>query len=316
MKRFRNKYWAERMTKLVIGNILRYLLLIGLSFIILYPLILKLSTSFMTEEDLLDTLVVYIPRNFTLDNYKVVAKYTNYFTALKNTFFISFFCGIVQMFICSYIGYGLARFKFKGRGLVTMLMYFTILAPPSTFQTAMYLKFRYFDFFGIIKLFTGNTISLLDTFWPLAILSFTGFAFKNGLFIFMMRQYFKNIPEELEEAAYVDGSGVFRTYFKIILPLAKSMLLTVFLFSFAWQWTDTFYTRMFFSRIKTLSNALLKGFEGMMVAGKTLGLKNGQPLTIAYTGTMSLMVIAPLIIIYIFAQKSMTEGIERSGIVG
>jgi multiple sugar transport system permease protein len=220
------------------------------------------------------------------------------------------------MFICSYIGYGLARFKFKGRGLVMLLVFFTILAPPSTFQTSMYLKFRYFDFFGIMDFLTGNTVNLMDSFWPLAILSFTGFAFKNGLFIFMMRQYFKNIPEELEEAAYVDGSGVIRTYFRIILPLAKSMMLTVFLFAFAWQWTDTFYTRMFFSRIKTLSNALLKGFEGMMVADKILGLKNGQPLTIAYTGTMCLMVIAPLIIMYIFAQRSLTEGIERSGIVG
>jgi multiple sugar transport system permease protein len=312
----KHKHTYERMGKMLAGNLLKYLLLAGLSFIILYPLLLKLSTSFMTEEDMLDTLVVYIPRNFTLENYKIIAEYSNYFTGLRNTFFISLFSGIVQMFICSYIGYGLARFKFKGRGLVMLLVFFTILAPPSTFQTSMYLKFRYFDFFGIMDFLTGNTVNLMDSFWPLAILSFTGFAFKNGLFIFMMRQYFKNIPEELEEAAYVDGSGVIRTYFRIILPLAKSMMLTVFLFAFAWQWTDTFYTRMFFSRIKTLSNALLKGFEGMMVADKILGLKNGQPLTVAYTGTMCLMVIAPLIIMYIFAQRSLTEGIERSGIVG
>ena len=304
------------MAKTAVYSLLKYLLLAGLSFIILYPLLLKLSTSFMTEEDMLDTLVVYIPRNFTLANYKKIAEYTNYFTGLANTFFISLFCGTVQMFICSYIGYGLARFKFRGRGLVMLLVFFTILAPPSTFQTSMYLKFRYYDFFGIVRLLTGNTANLMDSFWPLAILSFTGFAFKNGLFIFMMRQYFKNIPEELEEAAYVDGSGVIRTYFRIILPLSKAMLLTVFLFSFACQWTDTFYTRIFFSRIKTLSNSLLKGFEGMMIAGRTLGLKNGQPLTVAYTGTMCLMVIAPLIILYIFAQRSLTEGIERSGIVG
>jgi multiple sugar transport system permease protein len=270
----------------------------------------------MTQEDLLDTLVVYIPRNFTLYNYKTAAEYMDYFTGLKNTFIISLLCGLVQMFICSYIGYGLARFKFKGRGVVMALVFFTILAPPSTFQTSIYLRFRYFDFFGIGELLTGNVANLMDSFWPLTILSITGFAFKNGLFIFMMRQYFKNVPEELEEAAYVDGSGVFRTFFKIILPLSKSMMLTVFLFSFAWQWTDTFYTRMFFSRIKTLSNLLLKGFQGMMVPGRVLGLGNGQPLTVALTGTLSLMVIAPLIIMYIFAQKSLTEGIERSGIVG
>jgi multiple sugar transport system permease protein len=131
-----------------------------------------------------------------------------------------------------------------------------------------------------------------------------------------MRQYFRGFPVELEEAAYVDGSGVFRTFFRIILPNAKSMLVTVFMFAFAWQWTDTFYSTMFFSKIKTLSNLLGKGFEGMFVEGHTLSLKAGQPLTVALGGTYSLMVILPLIIVYIIVQKQVTEGIERSGIVG
>lgn len=316
MIKFKHKRSVEHVAKSAVLNLMKYVLLIGLSFIILSPLIIKLSASFMTEEDLLDSLVVYIPRNFTLDNYKTAADYTHYFTGLKNTFIISLLCGLVQMFVCSYIGYGLARFKFKGRGLVMGLVLFTILAPPTTFQTSLYLRFRFFDFFGIIEAVSGKFINLMDSYWPLIILSVTGFAFKNGLYIFIMRQYFKNVPEELEEAAYVDGSGIFRTFFRIILPLSRSMMLTIFLFSFAWQWTDTFYTRMFFSRIGTLSNALLKGFEGMFVIGKTLGLKGGQPLTICLTGTLSLMVIAPLLLMYVFAQKSLTEGIERSGIVG
>ena len=316
MKNKRDKYRSAKFVKNTVVSSVKYVLLIGLSFIILYPLIIKLSTSFMSRQDLVDSLVSIIPREFTLDSYKLVADYTKYFGGLKNTFLISFLCGALQMLVCTFVGYGLARFKFKGRSVVMGLVFFTIIAPPQTYMISMYLKFRYFDIFQIAQATTGAPINLLDSMWPMIILSITGFGFKNGLYIFMMRQYFKNIPEELEEAAFVDGSGVFRTFFKIIMPLSSSMMVTVFLFVFSWQWTDTFYSSMFFSRIRTLSNLLLVGFEGMMLEGNTLSLKNGQPMTIALASTMSLMVLAPLIIVYIFAQKSLTEGIERSGIVG
>lgn len=156
----------------------------------------------------------------------------------------------------------------------------------------------------------------MDSMWPMAILSMIGFGFKNGLYILIMRQYFKGIPKELEEAAYVDGSGLFRTFSMIILPLSFSMMITIFVFSFSWQWTDSFYSSMFFSQFKLLSNSLLVGFEGLMLEGATLGLKHGQPLTATLTNTMSLLVVIPLIIVYLFAQKYLVEGIEHSGIVG
>ncbi len=305
-----------RLVKKIVSTSFIYLILIGLCYYILSPLLLKISTSFMSENDLIDKLVVYIPKNFTLWNYKAAADYLNYWEGFRNTFLISLFAGVIQTMVCTWIGYGLARFKFKGNRIVMGLVLFTIITPPTTYQTSMYMKFRYFDVFGIIEAITGSPLNLLDSLWPLFILSITGFAFKNGLYIYMMRQFFRGFPIELEEAAYVDGAGVFCTFFKIILPNAKSMLVTIFMFAFAWQWTDTFYSTMFFSRIQTLSNQLSKGFEGMFVEGHTLALKAGQPLTAALGGTYSLMVIIPLIIIYIFVQRQVTEGIERSGIVG
>ena len=295
---------------------LEYALLIGLSYYILSPLLLKIATSFMTESDLLDSLVVYIPREFTLWNYKRAAEFLNYWESLRNTALISLTVGLIQMLVCSFIGYGLAKFKFKGRGIVMAVVVFSIITPPLTYQTSMYLKFRYFDVFGIVEAVTGSPINLLDSLWPLLILSLTGFAFKNGLYIFMMMQFFRGFPEELEEAAYVDGYGVFRTFFRIILPNSIPMLITIFTFAFAWQWTDTFYTSMFFSRTKTLSNMLSRGFAGMNVEGHLTALSAGQPLTIALGGTYSLMVIIPLVIVYIFTQRFLTQGIERSGIVG
>lgn len=303
-------------TRKVVLTAFQYIILIGLCYYILSPIFLKISMSFMSENDLLDKLVVYIPRKITFWNYKTAASYLSYWQGLFNTFMISAFAGVIQMMVCTFIGYGLARFEFKGKSLIMLVVFLTIITPPMTYQTPMYLFFRYFDVFGLIKLIHGSAINLLDSFWPLFILSITGFGFKNGVYIYMMRQYFRGFPAELEEAAYVDGSGVFRTFFVVILPNAKAMLVTIFMFAFAWQWTDTLYSTMFFSKIKTLSNLLSKGFEGMMVAGRELGLKGGQPLTIALTGTYSLMVIIPLILIYIVVQRQVTEGIERSGIVG
>lgn len=315
-ERLRYKFYTRSFVKGIFWAVVKYMLLIGLTFLIIYPLLVKLSNSFMSQQDLIDGTVRFIPRLPTTFNYETVIHYTDFFKGLGNTFGISLLCGVVQMIVCTVVGYGLARFKFKGRGIVFALVILTILIPPQTYMISLYLKFSFFDLFGILKLFSGSTIRLTDSVWPMAILSITGFGFKNGLYILIMRQYFKGIPQELEEAAYVDGSGLFRTFSTIIVPISLSMMITILLFSFSWQWTDSYYSSMFFSQIKLLSNSLLVGFQGLMLDGATVGLKNGQPLTATLTNTMSLMVIIPLIIIYLFAQKYLVEGIERSGIVG
>lgn len=317
IKKLRHKYVNQAAVKNLVWVSMRYLLLIGLAFLILYPLFVKLSNSFMSQHDLIDGTVRFIPRQPTLFNYELVIEHTKFFQGLTNTFIISFLSGMLQMLVCTVIGYGLARFNFKGRGFVLALVVFTILVPPQTYMISLYMKFRYFDIYGIISALTGNKLMLLDTHWPMALLSLTGFGFKNGLYILIMRQYFKGIPLELEEAAYVDGSGLFRTFTTIIIPLSFTMMTTIFLLAFSWQWTDTFYSSMFFSSLRVLSNSLLLGFVGLMVEGSTaIGLKQGQPLTSTLTNTMSLMVITPLIIVYLFGQKRLVEGIERSGIVG
>jgi multiple sugar transport system permease protein len=312
----RAKYLNLHAVNGLFWSVIRYLLLIGLAFLILYPLLVKLSNSFMSPQDLIDGTVRFIPRQFTWFNYKTVIEYTSFFKGLSNTFGISLLSGMIQMLVCTMVGYGLARFNFKGKGIVFSLVVLTILIPPQTYMISLYMKFSFFDLFGLLSTFTGGTVRLMDSMWPMAILSMIGFGFKNGLYILIMRQYFKGIPKELEEAAYVDGSGLFRTFSMIILPLSFSMMITIFVFSFSWQWTDSFYSSMFFSQIKLLSNSLLVGFEGLMMEGATIGLKQGQPLTATLTNTMSLLVVIPLIIVYLFAQKYLVEGIEHSGIVG
>jgi multiple sugar transport system permease protein len=126
----------------------------------------------------------------------------------------------------------------------------------------------------------------------------------------MLMQFFRGVPDELEESAYMDGSGVFRTFIQIILPLSVPMMITVFLFAFSWQWTDDFYTELFFTTTKTV---LMPDIIGIPTTLETNYA--GQSLYYAaIRNTCGLMIIAPLVIMYLFCQNFLVQGIERSGL--
>ena len=155
-----------------------------------------------------------------------------------------------------------------------------------------------------------GAFNLNNSYWPLIILSLTGLGFKNGLYVFMLRQFFMGVPNELEESAYIDGSGVGRTFLQIILPLSVPMMITVFLFAFSWQWTDDFYTELFFTTTKTV---LMPDIIGIPTTLETNYA--GQSLYYAaIRNTCGLMIIAPLVIMYLFCQNFLVQGIERSGL--
>ena len=304
-------------------NVFRFILMLGVSYVILHPFLTKIAGSFMTKEDVIDSTVAIIPKHFTLDIYKYIILENNYFDALLNTLLLSLLCALFQTLISCLIGYGLAKFKFKGNKLLMGAVVLTMIIPHRTLTTSLMQHFTRFDFLkvlsmeydGIIEVITGSPIDLSNTFWPLIILSIFGLAFKNGLYIYMMRQFFKGVPDELEESAYVDGSGTFRTFFQIILPLAVPMMITIFLFAFSWQWTDNFYTDIFFPAqmdkmylmpdiYKSIPPSLASDY-----AGKALWENVIQ-------NTAAIMIIMPLVIMYLFCQKYLVQGIERSGLVG
>lgn len=324
LERMKIKYLNLSYVGLLLWRMLRFLLLLGISYIILYPFFSKIMASFMGEKDFVDVTVKLIPKYPTLDTYKAIIVDLQYFQALINTFLLSLVAALVQMFICSVIGYGFAKFKFPGSKLLFVLVIFTMIVPHSTIQLALFVKFKYFDIYGLLNLLGGGvnetfdvlngitSIDLTGTLWPLMILSFGGLAFKNGLYIFLMRQFFRGVPDELEESAYIDGSGVFRTFIKIVLPLSVPMMITIFLFSFSWQWTDKFYTDLLYSNNKMY---LLPHLIGKSIP--SLNTEHAKEIAeAAAQNTIGLMIIAPLIIVYLFCQRYLVEGIERSGITG
>lgn len=310
--RFKLKYLSFKFVKTVVWVIFRLVLLIGISYVILSPVLSKIFSSFMGKEDFVDVTVKYIAKYPTLDTYKALIVEAKYFTAFFNTLLLSLACAFIQTFVCCVVAYGFAKFRFKFNNLLFFLVIFTMVVPHETLQLSLFMKFRYFDIFNIIKLFGGEQINLLSTYWPLIILSLGGLGFKNGLYIYMLRQYFRGVPDELEESAYLDGSGVFRTFVQIIIPLSVPMLITVFLFSFSWQWTDMFYTDLFFPKSDFVT------MPDLIMIPKSLDtVYAGQSMyEAAIYNTASLLIIAPLIIMYLFCQRYLIAGIERSGIVG
>lgn len=309
--RQKNSVYIKALLVNICWKIFRFVLLTGIAFLVLFPFFAKISSSFMSMEDLYDQTVQYIPRNPTVENYIYVFNNTEYIQALWNTTLISFCSASIQMFVCTLVGYGLAKFKFKMRGLIMGLVIFTIMIPPQTIMISLFMKFRFFDILGIFQMITGSALKLNDSIMPSLILSLTGLGLKNGLYIFVMRQYFVGLPNELEEAAFIDGASVYRTFFSVAMPLAKSMMITIFLFAFSWLWTDTFYASIFYSRMPILSNIV-----SIVSNIKIDNIYEGTVVSATMVNTAVIMVILPLLILFLFTQKYLIQGVEKSGITG
>ena len=321
-ERLLNKIKASNTWITGVVNVFRFILMLGVSYVILFPFFSKIAGSFMSKSDVVDATVSLIPKNPTLEIYRAIIVDNAYFTAFINTLLLSLFCAVIQTFIACLIGYGLAKFKFKGNGLVMAIVVVTMIIPHSALELAMVQHFTSFDpgvviasgIPGIFELIFGSGLHLENTFAPLVIMSFGGIAFKNGLYIYLLRQFFKGVPDELEESAYVDGSGTFRTFFQIIIPLSIPMMITVFLFAFSWQWTDEFYTGLFFR--SSLEKVYLMPDVYQVPASLNVNYAGAALYKNVVQNTGGLMIIAPLIIVYLFGQKYLVQGIERSGLVG
>lgn len=303
----------------MLGAFVRAVIIIGICFTILQPLFVKLSVSFMGEQDLYDSSVKYIAKHFTWNNYKMAAAGMDYWRVFLRTALLSGSISLLQLFVCLLTAYGFARFRFPGKKLLFGCVVLTLIVPPQVIMLPLFMKYRFFDIFGIFKAVTGNSVNLIDTYWPFILQAVTCMGIRNGLYIYMLRQFFKGMPREMEEAAFVDGSGKLRTFLQIMLPSAVPMMVTVFLFGFVWQWTDSFYTSLYLNNTKVMSSALsslavnvyssYSGYGGSMnfISPGFVSMMNN-------TGTV--MAILPLIILYLICQKNFVEGIERSGIVG
>lgn len=294
--------------KIKIGQVLwsffRYLLVFGLCYIILKPFIVKILAAFMDPADLLDATVKIVPKRWSLYYWKYAFERLRLSTAGVLSLRLAVISALVQVLISTMVGYGLARFKFKGRNLLFALVIAVMIVPPQVYSISQYLNFRYF---GI----GSATVSLIDTELPVYILALGGMSMKQCVYIYLMREFFQGLPVDLENAATVDGASVIGTFFRIVLPNAITMMVTVFLFAFCWQWTDTNFSSMYFSSKMTLAQ-IPTGNAEMMIRTTVAGYDRTG--TTIVQNAAAILIILPLVGLAVICQKFLVQSISQSGL--
>jgi multiple sugar transport system permease protein len=284
------------------------LLLIDTAFIFLMPLLRMLSTSVMHVMDLYDPTVVWIPRRWSWENYRLVFQALKYPLSFKNTLLLAGVAAVLQTLSCAVAGYGFARFQFPGRDKLFLLVLFAMIVPPHAIFIQLFILFKSLPSPGFIT----TSKNWLDTYLPFYVPEATGMGLRGALFVFIFRQFFKGMPWELEDAALIDGAGPFRVFLNIMLPPAQPAIVVVFLFSFVWHWNDSLQPAIFLSRSELfVMTQRLAEVEAALADMRYRAMWGTGAIM-----TAAVLTIAPLLVLYILAQRYFVESIERTGLIG
>lgn len=290
---------AVKKSKNLLLLVLQIILIVGISYVILSPVIGIVSQSFFSDADSANPMVFTIPMNPTVERYGVCWQQLKYPATLASTLLYTIVNTLLQVFICSMVGYGFARFDFPGKKFFFACVVVMIVVPSHTIMLPQYMTFR--------------SMELMRSTWPMYILSFFGVGLRSGLFIYIFNQFFRGLPKEIEEAAFVDGAGTAYTYFFIMLVNALPAVITVTVFSLVWQYNDMFYAKLFQIPNEALLARMLSTLQNNIGANLKIMSVRLQKL---YVNAGVVMVMLPILLIYLVLQKRFVEGVERSGIVG
>ena len=315
---------SPKVTKRIISigiSALRYAFFISFSFVLLYPFLYMFVRSIMGFADTYDITVVWVPKSIFWGNYVNAIKVFDFWDSLNNTVIYELVAAALEVCSCAVAAYGLARYKFIGKRILSLFMILSILVPVMMLITTSYVNFSHFDVLGILSLLskiTGKnmTLNLIDTPAVFYLPAVLGVGLKGGLFIYIYSQFFKSFPKELEEAASIDGAGHWKTFLRIVIPSSGSAAITVVLFALVWHWNDYYLAQMYIGNHPTLS-MVLNNFSTNTVASKLgIDIALGQRLEVPIMLAGCLLYLLPLIVIYIIVQKKFITSITTSGIVG
>ena len=290
--------------------LLRALFLIGMGFVMLYPILFMISQSFMSINDVRNMAVIWIPAEFSVRPIQMAFTSLDVGNTILRTLQMTVPSVILQVFTCVLTAYGFARYKFKGGKLLFGLLIFEIIVPVSTLTVPLYALL--------------SQMGLLGNYYLFWIMALFGNGIRSALYIFMMRQFFRQIPKELEEAAIIDGCGHFGTFLRIMVPNVIPGIVTIATFSTVWYWNDYYYSKMFvpvtgqetlsvkLDQITTLftsSQAFFSSYYGISQSEIRVMLNN-------VISAACLITIAPMVILYVILQRQLTESIAKTGLVG
>lgn len=297
---------AKNGTKALVMKLFRIILIVGVAYVILSPMIGIVTSSFFSDSDRYNPIVFTIPIHPTLERYEKALEYLDYWKTMVMTVIYTLMLTVIQVVVCSMVGYGFARFDFPLKKILFACVVLMIVLPVHTIMLPLYVTFRNF---GV----ASHTVNLMGTWWPVTLMSLLGTGLNSGLYIYIFNQFFRGLPKEIEEAAFVDGAGTWYTYFRIMLVNAMPAVITVTVFSLVWQYNDTFYANLF--NIPT-DMLLSKRISTLMDTISNVEKIYDPSLLTLYLNAGIVLIAVPLVILYVILQKQFIEGVERSGIVG
>lgn len=311
-KLFKRRYANLTGVKRILIRTVMYLLIMGLAFVFVFPFIYMVTTSLMSDSDLNSTSVSWLPTEIKFENYAIALSIMKVNRWIKNSAFVTVMASLGHVLSCSFVGYGFARYNFPLKKPLFALVILAFIVPAQTIITPLYL--------------TYSNMRWLDTYLPLTVPTFLGFGLRGALYIFLFRQFFLTVPRSLEEAARIDGCGFLMTFWRIVFPLAKATVVVALVLSVVWHWNDAYETSIYITKpslaflppklraIVTAANALPEDQQELM---RNLGLDSGEDvLNDAVVMAGAMVISAPVLLFFAFAQRQFMQGIERSGITG
>jgi multiple sugar transport system permease protein len=278
----------NRLTK----SVFYHLFALILAIVMIYPVLWMVSSSFKTQTSIFRSQLSLIPDEWVFENFsegwRGFGQYT-FTTFFKNSIIITALSTVGAVISSSFIAFGFARIRFAGNKLWFGVMIATLLLPFEIKMIPQYLLF--------------HRLGWVNTFLPIIVPSCLG---GSAFFIFLMVQFMRTVPYELDESAYMDGCGRFRIFWSIVLPLSKPALMTAAIFSFYWRWNDFIQPLLYLAKPKlyTVSVAL------RLFADPTSVTNWGAMFAVA---TVSLI---PVILVFVFLQRHIVEGISSTGLKG
>lgn len=301
----------------VISSVFRMVFIMAFCYVLLYPLLFIIVGMVKAPADFSDPTVIWIPKAVTSLNFRRALEALNFKTSLYNTFFYEIIAAVIEVCSCAVAAYGLARFNFAYKKILMLFMFLSILIPVQMTIIPTLINYKSLDILGILGLFKKLSgidlrVSILDTPFAFWLPSFFAVGLRGGLLIFIYMQFFKGLPKELEEAAWIDGASPLKTFVRIILPSSGVVIITVSLFAFVWHWNDYYLALMYTSGNRTLSVMMSKIFDQLQLQGF---YDSSAEATGAALAACFLVIIIPLVS-YMIVQRRFVQSIDRVGIVG
>lgn len=289
----------------IIFKIIMYILLIDFAFIYLYPFLHMIINSLKSQDDLLDVSVKWVLNDLCFDNFKLAFESLNYVPRFFRTLLSVGLCSLGHAISCSFIGYGFARYNFRGKNILFFLLILSMVVPTQTIIVPLYILY------SKLGMIPGQLGIILPT--------FLGFGLNGALFVFIFRQFFLSLPPALEEASAIDGCGPIRTFFRIALPIAKPTVIISAVLSVVWHWNDFFEPGLYIQKQKNyyLSMTLpsmLEAVENAKTGVQSMTADVG--FTDATVMAAVILIILPIFIGYMFIQRKFVQSVETSGITG